>query len=409
MKSDGLVAVTTDRRLMYWTDHNRGGVQLTDALPPGNIEGVFADADGPTVYLVTYAKKAGTLHVLTSNLRDPCTRRSIRRNKPLTVALHQRRLLLIYANEVRVLDPETGEDSVYSFSDRQQHKVGRFYRNNRYWLAAGLTDFERVCSSRTNIIAIFDRPGRGPWRLLQDFTIDPADSTSPPQAFKPAQTSTAVPAMVRSVTASSDGNYLVVEGRRVPTPNTEVSWWVFDLVRMTMQQVTDSRRAFELIVWNVGQQSITSAVNLRRHFDSIGRDRQGRLVLCGGNNLFTLMENAKHELIWADTGLNTAENGMSHSQPFRTVDSADRTGYKLRRAVWLDGSQAWLDSRGMLHLVSSARRLPEITLTLGQQPSAGWTSDGQTVGWKYFVDETSSGVASVVEQLAREFAARLSS
>jgi hypothetical protein len=56
--------------------------------------------------------------------------------------------------------------------------------------------------------------------------------------------------------------------------------------------------------------------------------------------------------------------------------------------VWEDGSRAVIDSRGLLHLQSSDKALPEITIVLaiGIQ-IACWASNGNATGNLRFIDE----------------------
>ena len=53
------------------------------------------------------------------------------------------------------------------------------------------------------------------------------------------------------------------------------------------------------------------------------------------------------------------------------------------------GSRAriFLDSRGMIHIVSSDKKLPQLTLVLCDGAMAGWTSDGRTFGRAYFLPD----------------------
>jgi hypothetical protein len=57
----------------------------------------------------------------------------------------------------------------------------------------------------------------------------------------------------------------------------------------------------------------------------------------------------------------------------------------LRRFTWPDGSEAVVDSRGLLHLRSADATLPELTvlLVLGH-PTAAWAADGTVTGSTYF-------------------------
>ncbi len=56
--------------------------------------------------------------------------------------------------------------------------------------------------------------------------------------------------------------------------------------------------------------------------------------------------------------------------------------------VWEDGSRAVIDSRGLLHLQSSDKTLPEITIVLTTgSPTACWASNGNVTGNARFINE----------------------
>ena len=52
------------------------------------------------------------------------------------------------------------------------------------------------------------------------------------------------------------------------------------------------------------------------------------------------------------------------------------------------GSRAFLDSRGLLHLKSSDPKVPEVTLVLSEPNLAGWCSNGDLWGEKYYTGFT---------------------
>ena len=62
---------------------------------------------------------------------------------------------------------------------------------------------------------------------------------------------------------------------------------------------------------------------------------------------------------------------------FQPPESPAWAHYQLRRAQWRDGSQAWIDSRGLLHLKSSDAAIPEVSFVLFERDVAGWSSDGR--------------------------------
>lgn len=65
---------------------------------------------------------------------------------------------------------------------------------------------------------------------------------------------------------------------------------------------------------------------------------------------------------------------------------------KFYRFGWRDGSEAIVDSRGLLHLRSSDKTVPEITIVLimGRHQTAAWASDGRTCGSTYFTGVNSA-------------------
>jgi hypothetical protein len=64
----------------------------------------------------------------------------------------------------------------------------------------------------------------------------------------------------------------------------------------------------------------------------------------------------------------------------------------FQRFVSGDGSEVIVDPRGFLHLRSSDKKLPEITLVLViDKPSAGWASDGKLCGSPYFTGVEGKG------------------
>lgn len=87
---------------------------------------------------------------------------------------------------------------------------------------------------------------------------------------------------------------------------------------------------------------------------------------------------------------------------FEEVPSPSR-GYSLARADWKEGSQAWLDSRGLLHLKSSCKELPEITLVLKDGPVSAWLSDGRYAGERYFTGDSPRMEMAEVARLLERF------
>ena len=93
---------------------------------------------------------------------------------------------------------------------------------------------------------------------------------------------------------------------------------------------------------------------------------------------------------------------------FEPVPAPPGIGFQLSCATWDDGSQAFLDSRGLLHLRSSDRSLSEISIVLTDGSLAGWCSDGRLWGDRYFTGERiDASPQQVHESIIKAFAKRL--
>lgn len=89
--------------------------------------------------------------------------------------------------------------------------------------------------------------------------------------------------------------------------------------------------------------------------------------------------------------------------------NATASGFILQKAEWNNGSKAWLDSRGLLHLKSANRTNPEITLVMRDGPLSGWLSSGEVFGDNYYCgkDPTAHGLRRVTADFAWNSAIRL--
>jgi ribosomal protein L7/L12 len=87
---------------------------------------------------------------------------------------------------------------------------------------------------------------------------------------------------------------------------------------------------------------------------------------------------------------------------------ADGSGFTLQKAQWDNGSKAWLDSRGLLHLKSANRANLEITLVMRDGPLSGWLSSGEVFGDTYYYgdDLTAQGLRRVTANVAWKLAIR---
>jgi hypothetical protein len=104
---------------------------------------------------------------------------------------------------------------------------------------------------------------------------------------------------------------------------------------------------------------------------------------------------------------------MKHSQDskrwltFKNVRIHPHVGFRLSQARWDDGSEAFLDSRGLLHLRSSDTSIPEMSIVLTDSKLAGWCSDGRLWGDRYFIGERESASKRQAFDTIKAFAEQL--
>ncbi len=114
--------------------------------------------------------------------------------------------------------------------------------------------------------------------------------------------------------------------------------------------------------------------------EGIGISSSGQLTLIQEDGRRWSLRFGAHSLRWTLNATESAER-LSRHLALKPTPAPPGVGYKLRNAVWRDGSAAFVDSRGLLHLKSAQAALPEVTIVLvTDQPAACWASDGTCCG-----------------------------
>lgn len=140
-------------------------------------------------------------------------------------------------------------------------------------------------------------------------------------------------------------------------------------------------------------------MNLRHHFRGVYITARGELALASKKGQELTLKIGS-QLLLVDTGRSQVRKPALRE--FEKVEAA--TGYALERATWDDGSEAWLDSRGLLHLRSSHQNVPELTIVLHEGHTTAWNSNGYTSGNPLFAaDSVINSPAADLEPLIRRF------
>ena len=136
--------------------------------------------------------------------------------------------------------------------------------------------------------------------------------------------------------------------------------------------------------------------SMRTHFQSIGLTPEGQIGLCGTSGAWQYIRiQAKN--------LRLEQFEVSQRLAIRHFEHStwnDEQHCHLRMVEWTNGSRAFLDDRGLLHLQSASPHIPEVTLALpnGMALSA-WASDGHRIG----VSKSSPADLQVIEGYIQRF------
>jgi hypothetical protein len=155
----------------------------------------------------------------------------------------------------------------------------------------------------------------------------------------------------------------------------------------------------------------TRGPTLRKRVQAVGVDPAGRLALVTRRQrVFSVALDPAGDSLHLVPNDGEAPALYSHLRGLTPVEPPPGRGYTLRRATWRDGSRAYLDSRGLLHLQSSRREAPELTLALVERGRlAAWSSGlgGGLCGDSYFLGDTPSLPAPQIYRQLRRFVERL--
>jgi len=124
---------------------------------------------------------------------------------------------------------------------------------------------------------------------------------------------------------------------------------------------------------------------MRNRFEAVSITAAGELVLVDRNQRrFAFQVNPHRGIFLAPPESDSADR---ITRPFEPIESPSGTRIRWKVATFEDGSQVFLDSRGLLHLKSSDPLIAESTFVLSDGQVAGWSSTGRRWGTLYYLGE----------------------
>ncbi len=411
-----LLQVTRDGRLLLWDQPNRGGRQLSDKMPVGQLRWSGKVLDEWTLTLV-FSQQGGRVNLVHLAI-DPS---GVSASRAVTVNLETPEegaphiyaveaagsvLLLIQKKSVIAVDPETGDRlSTVSLPSRMKWVHGRCFSDVAHVALAGFSD-GRVC---------FDRL----------FTADDTNNAV-------SQCLGIVGAADDPIAVLSTGellNVLTRERRRI-ADYTDFTKSVISSVSPDGQRFVVSKQTttankpshYQIDLRSPGTKSLFNPVpplwispsvayrterTVIKHLLWLGYGRNLAVMTKSGHRLMIDLPTSRN----AEMTLKSTADDYLNSQPFAEIPSPRGARYTLKQVVWSDGSRAILDSRGMLHLQSIDHSIPEMTLVLSEKNISGWCSTGEVWGSDYFINEHAAGVRKTapheITPIVQKFLARL--
>jgi hypothetical protein len=377
-------SLTRDGRLLRWSAPHRGGEQLAEGLPAGHVHWVDPRADGLR-FVVGPLRKTG-LHLVNVLQHDASGSAEVvplelRYEQPKAVAGFAGTVFVIYSHACEAFDAATGkflrqrrlEPGMVSQRGRFFAEIERPHGKTWYGLACEgdsleLHRLQHTYDSRT-ITTLID------WRTLAIIQSDGHAKFSEGPDWKFAERE-----QVRgqATLVSRTGRFVLY----LPDNRNPRALLLVDLeLKQTTQYTGQIPPYLEPLLGQFARPR-----TLRHRFREIGVDDNDRLILFTARGDAWPIHYSRPFIVSLPKD---PVKGVACRERIRFVDVDDSSisPYDLRIARWPDGSQAILDSRGLLHLRSADPSIRECTLVLGEGETAGWVSDGRVWGSPYFLGE----------------------
>ncbi|MCO5165757.1 MAG: hypothetical protein M9894_05240 [Planctomycetes bacterium] len=402
----GVVAATGDGRLLWFQAPlgATGGVELTDQLPAGPLVWLEVDDEGRVGALV--GPCAGEVTLLRASLDAPGEPARLARapcpSPPLAVVRQGPALLLVHPRHVDVLALATGAPAPgLELPAGLSWRMGRFFTDDRGWLALGADGLrpalEPLSGYPRRALALWDRRAReGPWAVEADGSLLSGAPVARIERLGEGDTSYAGVGAV-----SSDGERLLL----YTVAGDAMTLEVHEVEAGTRRPALPAGPRLDprsLVEPALGR-ALEGAPQVRTRLGGLAVGGRGELVLVSRRRRLHALELGFDGSLRLRS-LHPGEARLSAWRSFQAREPYAGAGWSLAVAAWTDGSRAFLDGRGLLHLVPA--RGVEVTLALAEGPLAAWTSQGELVGPRYFTgvpggDVPRAAAEAVLEHVAR--------
>lgn len=381
----GLVGFSKSGILTHWTSAQRGARMLSDVLPSWVISWSEIDAKRQLAWLLA-PRADRTADLVTANLETGEVSQT-RIQHGLDRINHTFRLeeTLVLAGD-ELLNGHSLVDGRKVISDRIGHCArgsGRFLKIGTNWFAVG------IAVERFELVGVPTVPGlttelvwespNWPAPLAMSFELGVHCLGDPPEQISPPGPAS----FVGLLRKSWDGAKLAVRAKPKGL-NVEHQY----LVELRRGEITQLAGDLEARLEPGAAQFLRRSQNVRNRYNSIGVTMGGSLLVKTRGVEFQLtMPKGIPRLQWDKPNSYASSNSRERWEPFEQVPPPSGARFRLQKAEWPDGSAAYLDQRGMLHLKSSDPAIPEVTLVMKDGMVSAWASTDEFLGNAYFIGD----------------------
>jgi hypothetical protein len=404
------------RRLLHWTGPAVGARELAAELPKGKLQWCASHAPRGVAIAVIGNLRCDGLHVLRIDTGDDDVRCVPLRLEPMVpeeVFCRDGVAMVIGHRDrqprINLASLETGETLIAKQLPAMGPRRGCYFEHHTSagkleWHALSFDGFLQIHTvlesplSDRRVLTMFDVRGQeGP--LAVTIAGDIFDTSS--NKLRNVPHGLEGPVRVRGI--SRDGCRLLL-AERYDTATASHKLVLVETLTGQCRQIQFEH--VDLLEPQLAQ--FARPRGLRHKFHAIAVDAQRRLALVG-----------RHDHVWplvldpqgTHLMFPLAPQPLERTKalvPFDEVASQAPPGISLQMARWPDGSRAWLDGRGLLHLQSSSPDVPQCTIVLAERMTAGWVADGRTWGDRYFLEDSPTATVTEIEQqVLRAFIDRL--
>jgi hypothetical protein len=382
----GVVALTRDGRLLAFPPPlgHTGSIQLTDDVAPAPLHWLEVDDAGVASALVV-RPGPGEASLIRVDVRgggveahfvidaDVARARAVVRRGGV--------LLLVYHQHVDALSLESGRRlHRLELPPGTRWHMGRFFADASGWFALAADGprpvLEPLPGFPRHALAVFDRAGHeDPWALEPDgVVLSGVGSVTKVERLLEGT------ATYREVVAiSRDGHRLLLNALE----GTRYTSELLDLLTGKRRRVTAAALApgeRNALLEPEVQRALVGAPQLRTRLQSLAVDAQGRLTLVSRKGRLHALRERDGWLFLGPVGPGDGRlRGLRSFEPRAGYAGA---AWSFGQATWPDGSRAYLDGRGLLHLVPAQG--VEVSLVLAERALAAWTTAGEVAGPAYF-------------------------